>query len=121
MNNFTLPLAIVIGAALIAGAILLTAGVYEFESVHMFSVNRYNKVTGSIYYCTLGDPCEPYEPTQEPIAPKADSQESEFQFEDVHKGRDLFDDAQEGVNLLREKGVDRSGRFEEVPVQNKSQ
>ena len=59
MSNITLPVAIIIGAALIAGAMLITSGVYEFKSQEIEVVHRYNKLTGSIYICVIGKPCVP--------------------------------------------------------------
>ena len=70
MNTLSTPRAIVIGAALIAGAILISNGVYEFYSPQKFIVHRYNKLTGNVYYCGLGEQCEPFEPAKD-----AESQE----------------------------------------------
>jgi hypothetical protein len=74
MNNLATPLAILIGAALIAAAILISNGFYEFESPHRFITHRYNKLTGSIYICVYGRPCEPserrYEATGRDLLPE---------------------------------------------------
>jgi hypothetical protein len=57
MINITLPVAVVISAALIAGAMLVTSGIYEFQSQRVVIVQRYNRLTGSIYICQIGEPC----------------------------------------------------------------
>ena len=59
-----MPLAIVIAAGLIAGAIIISGGVYEFNSPRGDLVHRGNKLTGSVYICSVAKHCIPFDPDE---------------------------------------------------------
>lgn len=54
------PKAIIIAAIIIAASILVTSGIYEFSSVQMDMVQRYNKLTGNVAICIVGHECKSF-------------------------------------------------------------
>lgn len=54
------PKAIIFSAIIIAIAIIVQSGIYEFSSVGMGAVQRYNKLTGDVSLCLLAEGCESF-------------------------------------------------------------
>jgi len=51
------PKAIIIAAVIISISIFLASGIYEFSSPNAAITHRYNKITGSIDFCIMGEGC----------------------------------------------------------------
>ena len=51
------PKAIIISAVIISISIFLASGIYEFSSPNAAITHRYNKITGSIDFCIMGEGC----------------------------------------------------------------
>ena len=53
------PKAIIIAASIVGISIVASSGIYNFSSVHMGATQRYNKFTGNVSLCSVGNGCEP--------------------------------------------------------------
>lgn len=58
------PKSIIIAAIIIAVSISITSGIYEFSSVQLDIVQRYNKFTGDVAICVVGHECKSFSKMQ---------------------------------------------------------
>ena len=52
-----MKIVIIIASLIISVSIFLASGIYEFSSSRDGVANRYNKITGSVDFCVVGDGC----------------------------------------------------------------
>lgn len=71
------PKAIIFAAAIVGASILLSSGIYSFSPGHLDGISyRYNKFTGSVFFCVLDQGCRVMEPEKTEKSANAEIQKN---------------------------------------------